>query len=213
MTELKREPASRHPPASLNKIQSAIVAILYLLGSRVHRTKLVKLVYLLDNLFYESIGRTLTSLEYMWDDYGPNAVSNAIVREADHLANEGILLLRQHTTMYGSIGYTYEVPQAWSDISGLLLDPTEWEFVRKAVQRYGHMSIASIVKASKETQPFKKARRYHLLEMHYDEKVRAAVEAVRSNDEFMEGIREGLEAAKRGEGKTLEQIQREYCID
>ena len=60
------------------KTRTVIQGILGLLGTRVSRTALVKLVYLSDNRFFESTGRTITGNAYMWDHYGPNAVSHAI---------------------------------------------------------------------------------------------------------------------------------------
>lgn len=197
---------------ALSKAQEVMIAVLSLLGRKVYRTKLVKLLYLIDNDFYEACGRTLTGLQYFWHHYGPNAVGDAITEEANRLVFDGQLTVYPSLTLDGVETFEYalatkEVAQRQSPLT-----PLEWDFIKRGVEKYGHMNVPKIVSAAKATSPFKKAQQYQILQMQYDEKNREICEAVRQDDEFMKGVKEGLKAAQRGEGKTLEEIRRKYGI-
>jgi len=50
-----------------SKVRAAILTVLGEMGTPVHRTKLVKLIYLAENLFYEHFGETITGFGYMRD--------------------------------------------------------------------------------------------------------------------------------------------------
>ncbi len=197
----------------MTKLQAVILAFAQELGQPIHKTKLVKLVYLLDNLFCEHVGRTLTGMEYMWDNYGPNAISNAIVKEADALANAAVLHARDSVSMYGTESRTYEAYSLTPVAKELPLDFTEREFVGKIVKQYGSLGVSAIVAESKRTAPFKGATQYQRLEMKQREdlaefrrKLEATPGYLESLDEAVEII---LEGEKGGRWKTLEEIEEE----
>ena len=180
----------------LLKTRAAILGILALMGRKTQRTKLVKLIYLADNTFFESLSRTLTGNIYMWDHYGPNAVGNAIVGEADAMVNSGELRMSVHTSAYGGDTYEYWVDspdEVWRRVQGDL-DAGESQILMDVVREYGRLNVNSIVKRSKETYPFVGAKQYGLLKMQQSRRAQEVQRMLASNGEFMEeaaiGIRE-----------------------
>jgi hypothetical protein len=142
--------------------QQLIAALIEKCGPSLHRTKLVKLVYFVDYLYYQHYGRTYTGFEYWWDNYGPNAGGNAIVRDADALADLGMVTVTQGKSSHGGPNFTYrlapgaKVPEAAPDAAMLIRDVAE---------RYGRSTIAGIVRASKETKAFENAQQHRPLRM------------------------------------------------
>lgn len=197
---------------AFSKTQEVIIAVLSLLGPKVYRTKLVKLLYLIDNDSFESSGTTLTGLQYIWDHYGPNALGNAITQEANKLVNDGQLVLYPSIAHDGAETFQYALATKEVDLRRSSLTELELDFIKQGVERYGSVTVRQIVSAAKATIPFKKAHQYQILQMQYDPRNREICEAVRNNKRFMRGVKEGLKAAQRGEGKTLEEIKRKYGI-
>ena len=185
----------------LRKTRAAIVCVLGALGrKKVHRTKLVKLVYLADNRFFESTGRTLTGNTYMWDHFGPNAVGNAVVGEANELVDRGVIRMSMGASAYGGGAYRYWVDspeQAW-EFARSDLDAGELQVVMEAVKEYGGLSVGSIVRESKETRPFASAEQYSVLQMEQSPRARELREALDSNRDFMEEAEIGIREAKAG---------------
>ena len=146
----------------MSPAQQLILAVLNSCGSWVHRTKLVKLVYLIDYVYYQHYGRTLTGLTYEWDQFGPNAVGNAIVREAEKLTEKGSVALTVGESMYGGPNYRYRIADA-AEIPDF--PPQEAVVIRDVLARYGGLSVSDIVRKSKQTKPFKEASQFQVLEM------------------------------------------------
>lgn len=197
----------------MTKLQAVILSLAQEIGRPVHKTKLVKLVYLLDNLFCEHVGRTLTGLEYMWDNYGPNAMSNAIVKEADGLVNRALLHAQDSVSMYGTASRTYETYPLTPPEKELPLDFTEREFVGKIVKQYGHLAVSAIVAESKRTAPFKSATQYQRLEMKQREDLAEFRRKLEATPGYLESLDEDvniiLAGEKAGRWKTLEEIEEE----
>lgn len=197
----------------LTKLHTVILAFAQEIGRPIHKTKLVKLVYLLDNLFYEHVGRTLTGLEYVWDNYGPNAVSNAIVREADNLVNRTRLHAKDTVSMYGTAARTYRAFPLTPSVQDLPLDPTEWEFIGKITKQYGALGVSAIVAASKATTPFQGTTQYQRLEMKQREDLAEFRKKLEATPGYLESLDEDvkiiLAGEKAGHWKTLEEIEEE----
>src|SRR4030042_2384228 len=139
----------------MSKTMAVISLVLEEMGEPVHRTKLVKLVYLAVTLFYEHFGETITGLGYMWDDFGPNAISNAIVKETDKLVQEDYACMKIGMSIYGSENYMYSSGLKKLGIPDKLLNQLEKRVIKDIVERYRNYSITQIVAASKRTEPFK----------------------------------------------------------
>lgn len=139
-----------------------ILRILAGLGQRVHATKLVKLVYLVDYLYFQHFGRTLTGFQYMWDHYGPNAVGHGIVSQATELAEKGLVHITEHPNIYGGTSTLFKIAP---DGVAPTLSPEAEMILEDVLQQYSKLSITEITAVTKRTVPFKKAARYGLLSM------------------------------------------------
>ena len=84
----------------LNRRESVVLGLLHAYGKEILRTKLVKMTYLLDNLHFEQVGKTMTGYDYHWDYYGPNAVGNAIIDTLSKLRTKGLVSDTQKLTSF-----------------------------------------------------------------------------------------------------------------
>jgi uncharacterized phage-associated protein len=196
----------------VNKIEAAILTALEEMGTPVHRTKLVKLIYLADNLFYEHFGNTITGLAYAWDEYGPNAISNATVKEANNLVEADFVCMKTGTSIYGSDNYLYSLGPNKTNSAERLLSPIERQVLYDTVKRYRDYSLQEIVAASKRTYPFKKARKYGVLEMVQSSAYVELVEALKDDIGFMSAIAEGTAADAEATGMHLAEVKRKYGL-
>lgn len=176
----------------MEKVHAMIVSVLQALGAPVHRTKLVKLVYLVDELYYEHFGQTMTGLGYMWDDFGPNAIGNAIVKEADRLALKGIVHMDPRLNYYGETSYLYSLERGKAGLAEKL-SKAERYVIRDVVAHYVKYSIRDIVRVSKQTEPFKNAKQYSVLEMKKSAEYEKLLQDVKSDPDFMRGIEEAVQ--------------------
>jgi len=177
---------------ALSKVQAAIIVMLGTLGQKVHRTRLVKLIYLADNTFYELNGKTLTGLSYVWDSYGPNAISNAIVKEADLLAHASLINMAVQPSIYGNDAHLYWTSEDRSSEALTQFSAGEIQVLRDTVKKYGAMSIRSIVGLSKKTKPFQQAKQYGILNLRLDPRADALQQRVKANKQFMAVARRGI---------------------
>jgi uncharacterized phage-associated protein len=118
---------------------------------KVGRTKLVKLIYLVDERFFSHYGRTLTGLSYIYDNFGPNAEGNAIVKVGDQLRDHDLLSI-QHVEFASGQSFTYQLSEGITSSPELPQD--EREVAEDILREYGHMSRDEITKAAKATRPF-----------------------------------------------------------
>ena len=190
--------------ANLQQVEKTRVVIqgfLALLGKKILRTELVKLVYLADNAFYESTGRTITGNGYMWDHHGPNAIGSAIVSEANELANLGTIRMAERLSMYGGDAYQYWIDNpnyAW-EIVVSRLDAGERQILMDVVNKFGELNMSSLVKRSKETQPFINAQQYDVLQLKQNENAAKLIKKLDAVGEFLEEVESGLEDAEKGQ--------------
>jgi hypothetical protein len=183
----------------MERVHATIVAVLQALGAPVHRTKLVKLVYLIDELYHEHFGQTLTGLVYMWDDFGPNAVGNAIVKEADRLALKGIVHIDPRPNYYGETSYLYSLEPEKTDLAEKLSEAERY-VIHDAVAHYGKYGIRDIVRISKQTESFKNIEQYSLLKMKKSAEYEKLMEDVKSDADFIKGIEEAVQELRQTDG-------------
>jgi uncharacterized phage-associated protein len=173
----------------MENIDSTIVAVLRELGRPVHRTKLVKLIYLIDELYYRHFGDTMTGLNYMWDDFGPNAIGNAIVKKADRLALKGIVHIDPRPNVYGETSYLYSLEKGKEKLAEKLSEAEQY-VIRDVVAQYRNYGVRDIVKISKQTESFKNAEQYSLIKMKKSAEYEKLMEDVKSDPDFIKGIEE-----------------------
>jgi hypothetical protein len=197
-----------------SKVQAAILAVLEEMGTSIHRSKLVKLIYLAENLFYEHFGRTITGLGYMWDDYGPNAISNAIVKEAQKLVDRDFICMKVGTSIYGTDNYLYSLGPEKADVEHLTgsLEPLERRVLIDTVKRYRDFNITQIVAASKKTTPFKKAQQYRVLRMERSSEYVSLVKTLRNDAGFMAALSAGTKADAEAGGIRLAEFKQKHGL-
>lgn len=194
------------------KLDAAILTILEEMETPVHRTKLVKLVYLAENIFYEHFGRTITGLDYMWDDHGPNAISNAIVKEAQNLVQRDFVRMKTGTSIYGTENYLYSLGPEKTNMAERLLEPLERQVLIDTVKRYRTYNITQIVAASKRTTPFQNTHQYQVLQMTQSYEYVSLVGTLKNDTEFMAALAEGTRADAEAEGVRLAELKHKYGL-
>lgn len=137
---------------NISKTDAVLLGVLCELNKEVLRTKFVKLIYLLDNFYFEQLGETLTDFTYHWDHYGPNTVGNAITESLAELSKRGLVRDIQKLTPYENYANYYKCADS-VDVGDISLDSKDWSFISSIVKRFGHMSREEIVRESKKTAP------------------------------------------------------------
>lgn len=166
------------------KDEAVLLGLVATLRRMTVRTKLVKMVYLLDHLHFQQLGRQLTSFRYQWDHYGPNAVGNGIADLLDNLSARGLVRMTQRLTPYENYASYYGKAEDF-DAGTLDLASHEWAFIYSIVGRYGPMSREQVVSASKETEPVLNANQYDMLEFVPNPVVEAKRAAILADKAFM----------------------------
>jgi len=131
----------------------------------VPRTKLVKLVYFIDYIYFQQTGCTLTGTAYVWDHYGPNAQGNAITKAAERLARLGaIQVLRERPNQHGTTTHYYRA-NLGRPVEGPPTDDLAATIVQSVVDQYRWHTPGELADASKLTPPFEQASPGELLDM------------------------------------------------
>lgn len=120
------------------------------LGGDLPRTKLVKLVYMADEECAWLTGATYTGLNYVFDNFGPNAEGNEIVRATDRLAAAGEVRILHKTTARGVLILNERGPEA----SAPQLPDLVAEIVTDLEARCRRLSVDEVSALSKRTRPF-----------------------------------------------------------
>ena len=186
-------------PELIEKTEIVVQGFLALLGKRISRTQIVKLVYLADNLFYESTGRTITGTQYIWDHYGTNSVDDVIANATDQLVIEGEV--RRAVGSYkGSHTFNYWVddPDAtWKNTASALSDG-ECQIIFNIVRKYGRYNASDLARLSKRTKPFESARKYERLQFKQNERARELQQWLDSIEGLKKEVELGLADADAG---------------
>ncbi len=194
----------------MTRNEAVILGLLRQLKRDTGRTKLVKLVYLVDNLRAEHLGDQLSDFSYRWDNYGPNAAGNGIVRSLASLESQGKVRMAQRALPNGNATYQYCVAKGF-DSADLPLDADDWQFINAIVKRYGRESTPNVVRASKETLPMRGAERGAALELRQNPEIRDRVKQALSTPGLFERIDESLAYfAAGGKGISLEEARAKY---
>lgn len=195
-------------PEHIDKTDWVIQGFLGLMGKRVSRTQIVKLVYLADNLFYESTGRTITDTQYIWDHYGPNAMNDSIVIAADRLVNEGEVCCVVGSYQ-GNQTYNYWVEDShatWVRAASELSDG-ERHIVQDIAKKYGRYNASELAALSKETKPFENAKQYEILQFKRNERAEELQKWLDSIDGLKEEVELGFADADAGRWVWADELE------
>jgi len=183
------------------KSQEVIQRVLNELGHTACRTQLVKLVYFVDYIYFRHTGSTLTGLEYMWDDYGPNAISNAIVREAGAMVEAGQLKMTTRPTPYQDV-FAFDY-QTLPGSPNPALDVVAQAIIKDVVRKYGRYNVQKIAAASKRTEPFKAAHPGDVLRFERSELAPSPTEPHPPTTAEPQGA---------GAGKSTDELRRKFAL-
>ena len=145
-----------------NHNEALILALLGQFKRPVVRTKLVKLVYLLDNLRYEQLNEQATDFAYIWDYYGPNSLGNAITETLSSLTKRGFIAMTEQLTPYEHYAHYYKATDI-VDPARLPISSDDWVFVKAVFTKYGGLPRSAVVTASKQTPPMHRAKQFRPL--------------------------------------------------
>ena len=67
------------------------------------------------------------------------------------------------------------------------------------VNKFGELNMSSLVKRSKETQPFINAQQYDVLQLKQNENAAKLIKKLDAVGEFLEEVESGLEDAEKGQ--------------
>ena len=172
-------------------------------GRPIHRTELVKLVYFVDYIYAQHTGRTLTGFHYVWDNYGPNAAHNDIVKTSDVLSLRGLVRVQESLTPFGNSKFLYALEDSVQVEP--LPDELGQRIMAEVVAKYGNVGWKEIVKASKRTKPFKKARPGDELDLSPSPQVDRVLRLVTTR------VRDGS-YEDEGEGVSIEELKARYGL-
>ena len=193
-------------PPDPSPMQSAILAMLREFPDGLPRTKLIKLLYFLDYIYFQTVGRTYTGIQYRWDHYGPNAANFEIVDDAKALQQEGFVSLTEEDNDFvGASSKTYRY-RLLQEAPGAELDPMAARIVEDVVRRYRRASVKTIAEASKKTPPFEQAKQGDVLDFDRpDAYYRTKVGGEPLTSKQLVGL-------MTDHGKPLEAIRRKYGV-
>ena len=125
------------------------------LNREITRMELVKLVYLVDYFYAQHTeGQTLSGLGYIWDNHGPNAVGNAIVKRADWMElTEGTIHIHETMNQMGNSKFLY---RAEEDVPVQPIpDELAEALIREVVRAYGPLGWSRLTSFAKKTRPMR----------------------------------------------------------
>ncbi|MFC2002479.1 type II toxin-antitoxin system antitoxin SocA domain-containing protein [Chloroflexota bacterium] len=193
---------------NMSKGEAVLLGVLCHLGKDVLRTKFVKLIYLLDNLYFENMGTTLTGFNYHWDRYGPNTVGNALVDKLSELTKRGLVIDKPKLTPYENYANYYRC-NSDVDMSMIPLSNTDWTFISAAVKKYGHLSREAIVAESKKTAPMQDVNQYDVLQFKPNPATEALKQRFFSDKELIRDTKNALTAS--GDIVELDELREEVA--
>ena len=178
----------------LDRADAILLGLLCAVRREVVRTKFVKLTFLLDNLFFEQIGETMTGFTYHWDHYGPNAVGDVITQRLSALSRRGLVRETQRLTPYENYANYYKVADS-VDAAALPLSSDDWVFISAIIKKYGRLPREAVVRAAKQTPPVVNARQYEILRFVTNPKAEALKRSFAKDREFAKATKRALSSA------------------
>ena len=181
------------------RLRAALLALLYSLGKKACKTKIVNLVYLTDDRNYQLRGETITGLEYIRERGNPKALDNGIVRMLDHLVKDGEIA--EEVSMKPGGGVHRYGTSTNLDVSTLPLSGDDWIEIQTAVHKYGRMSAEDIARESRNSIPVQNARECEMLQLCEDQALHITDEDIAKDPLLRIAVQ--AKAADTGERITL----------
>ena len=194
---------------NLTNDEAVLLGLLSLFKRPILRTKLVKLIYLLDNSHSEHFGRQITNFKYHWDHHGPNAVGSAIVKTLSALAQKELVAATEYLTSYENYATLYKASES-VDASKLPLTDSDWVLIYAVFEQHGRKSRESIVAESKRTAPMAGAHQYEILEFSKNPSIETLKQSFFTDKAFVEETKRAL-ASSSGKRISLDELRAEVA--
>ncbi len=134
----------------IDKLADAIYYLVDKLGRIDSRTKLVKLLYLADNLAKKRLGNTITGIKYIYHFYGPYC--HDIIFKTVEMSSNGEIV-EEYDPFYDK--YWYYKGNVNRQIK---LSNDEIKILDEIIEKYGKLKLDEILKIVYSTDEMKKAK-------------------------------------------------------
>jgi hypothetical protein len=175
----------------MEKLQATIIAVLDQLERPLYRTEIVKFVYMIDEMHYRHFGKTITGLQYKWDNFGPNAREDAIVNEAGEMVNSGIIHMSQEPNSHGGTSFIYKLEKRDEGTLGGLTDIEKY-VINDITCHYKNCTLNQLIDASKKTESFKGTKKGSPIELKRSTEYKKLTEDNKFMAEVVAGVREAV---------------------
>jgi hypothetical protein len=142
---------------------------------------------MIDEMHFRHFGKTVTGLNYMWDNFGPNSIGDAIVNEASELGNLGIINIWMEPNSHGSHSYKYKLNKQDETLTGTLSDVEKY-VIRDITCHYKNYTLDELIDASKQTESFKGVNQYEVIKLKKSNKYAELIKSLSIDQEFKEGM-------------------------
>ena len=136
----------------VDKTGLVIQGVLAMTKRRLSAAEIIDMVYLVDNRFYECVGRTLTGTVYIRNCDVPDAQFGSITASVHELAYNARISVFDSTSEGGDVRYGVDDPaKVWGDVIRDL-NSGEYLILREMVERYGglaNVALSGVAKATK----------------------------------------------------------------
>lgn len=138
----------------LSKEDQLIAFFVNQCSGRIGRTQLMKFLYLADYEARRYLGKSLSSIDYVWYHYGP--YDRELNARLDRLIASGVVRSETQEFPTGKFGYRYSAGQR--DVA-YSLHPDEFHILSYICETYSEMSLRDLLdEVVYETEPMKNAQ-------------------------------------------------------
>jgi uncharacterized protein YwgA len=143
----------------MNKKENDILdgIILYIvtkLRGGASRTRIVKLLYLIDYFSSKKLGSKITKVNYNYYYYGP--YSPVIADKIQELKSKGVLVESEVENSFGEKSFLYDVVKPKKDLKDLLKDSKKTGIIDEVIEKYGQMNFKQLLEFVYSTPPVEK---------------------------------------------------------
>ena len=196
-------------PDHIAKTRLAIRGMLALLRKRVRPENLAQLIYLADSKYYESVGMSITGIQYIRGKHGPVAEDDAIIKQVVCLVKDGLICKAPDPFKRDALSYRYWVEDpknVWQEVR-VALGMGDEDMLRDIVRQYGSISSASDLAAiSKCAAAYKNARPGERIQFKQSERAIELQNMLDSNPEFLAEVERGFADLEAGRWVSDEEL-------
>lgn len=132
-------------------LKEVILYVISASNGNVSRTRIVKLLYLIDFFSLAKFGSKVTEVNYNYYYYGP--YSESIINCVDELKNSGKLQEYVVQNSFGNHSFLYGVSKPYSKITNLSGSEGEIELIDEIIKDYSHMNFKQLLEFVYSTPP------------------------------------------------------------